>query len=232
MIYHFHTKEIPSTQNYLKEHLETLLCASSQILISTDSQTQGIGRRSNSWHHGRNALAFSFTLPYFDKMSMVSQETAVLLVKFLKYTGGYEIGLKWPNDLINKRSEKCGGIVVHLQNKTLIVGVGINWGRGEFAGKYRYAPGVVDKFYVFKNEDYEKIPFDFYTYLLAHRLSVQETREEWMRYCCHLNEVVQIYEDSGVEQGIFLGIGRLGEAVLRKGDHVKTFFTGSLSLGR
>ena len=231
MILHHHFEKLSSTQKYLKEHLEGLSLDSSRILISTDLQTNGIGRRNKSWHHKENALAFSFTLPTSNKKSIISLEMVVLLVLFLK-NKGYEISLKWPNDLLNKKGQKCGGVIIHLLKDIFIVGVGINWGICSFEEECQYIPGVLDESRTLLKQDYRNIPFLIYNYILNHRLSEQEIQKKWMEFCIHMGKSVKISENNKVFEGVFTGVGTCGEAMLINQNETKSFFTGSLSLGR
>ncbi|MCY4523122.1 MAG: biotin--[acetyl-CoA-carboxylase] ligase, partial [Halobacteriovoraceae bacterium] len=196
MILHRHFARLFSTQNHLKDNLESLTVRTSNVLISTDLQTNGIGRRNRNWHHKKNALALSFTLPYSKEKNLVSLEMAVILAEFLKKKTGSAIGLKWPNDLINEKGQKCGGIIIHLQKEIFIVGVGINWGKCRFNEEYDYLPGVVDESYGFKKEDYKKLPYLVYDYVLNHRSNSQkEAREQWMNLCVHMDGEVKIREN-------------------------------------
>ena len=238
MIHHCHFHQIPSTQDYIRDHLDDLLSHSPLCLVSADFQTAGIGRKRHSWNHVKNALAFSLTLKRprgGGTNSLTALEIAVLLVRFFRENYGHSLQVKWPNDLINPSGEKCGGVIIHLQSGgEIIVGIGLNLGPAKFAQEqqYHFLPGVIDHNWELAKNDLKEIPYAIYEFILSHRLDSHEILAEWMKYCVHLNHLVAIRD--GVEhwQGIFIGIGQQGEAILgQKGGqvHQVRVFTGSLS---
>lgn len=61
-MYHTHFNTIHSTQIYLRDNLVELKGHSDEILVSTNEQTLGIGRRGSHWDSYENSLAMSFTM--------------------------------------------------------------------------------------------------------------------------------------------------------------------------
>ena len=212
---HIHLPSVDSTQSYLRENL-----GSGNILVSTEEQTSGYGRQAKKWVHQEDSLAFSFTLNPCEVPTLTPLEVSVLIAKYFKNHYSFELKLKWPNDLLNKKGEKCGGILIQNFEGVLIVGVGINLSIGRPIQERKMYPAGFLKIKNISSEDLSK---DIYEYILGHRLNPELIRELWLKSCIHLGMEVQIDKVSG----IFKGIGPLGEAQIL-GDEIKSIFSGEL----
>lgn len=120
---HVHLKTTESTQVFLMQpqnhsHID---------LVTTDTQTKGIGtkRNNSSWEGGSGNLLCSIKCHTFDMLSLI---VGAVVHEILtdKYSVPSDIvSLKWPNDiLINGR--KCGGIITDVEGDVAIVGIGVN----------------------------------------------------------------------------------------------------------
>ena len=217
-ITHFHLNECPSTQTLLKEKWDE--ATKSPILVSTDHQTQGIGRQGKVWKSCEQALAMSFTLEPNSILTLTSLEIGILICRFFK---DHALKLKWPNDLILD-GQKVGGILCQNTKNTIFVGLGLNL--------YQSSPLTLqDSFYqagsLFKEPieiQIEKLSLDIYHYILENRLKPIEVKSLWEERCDHLNTEVQIFDEQLKFNGIFKGIGPHGEALIGN----KSFVSGSL----
>ncbi len=212
---HIHLKECSSTQEYLKDLLVNGIYK--EILVSTEKQTGGIGRRGNTWIQGSSSLAFSFTLKPNEVISLTSLEVGVLISKFFK---GIDLKLKWPNDLIFGGLKKCGGILCQTFENYLVVGVGINFGTIDFSVK----DSNIEISSLPLTPHQKEMPVELYDFILKNRLDPFETKKEWNNLCAHQNQKV-IVEN---ETGFFWGIGDNGEMLLKTATGLKKIFSGSL----
>ena len=131
-IKHVHLPECPSTQGVLKKMLEEGGGDDGPTLVSTSRQTGGLGQGGSRWVHFAGSLAFSLSLPPHSRTGLTPLEVGAALTSFFASLG-HRISLKWPNDLLNDKGEKCGGILCSLVDAdTVVAGIGINWGRGDY----------------------------------------------------------------------------------------------------
>jgi BirA family biotin operon repressor/biotin-[acetyl-CoA-carboxylase] ligase len=110
------------------------------VLLATDVQTAGRGRRGRRWHSppGCGAL-FSLGLPLrrpVRELSGLSIVAGVAAVRALRELGAARVALKWPNDLLVEGA-KLGGILAETRARgagsAAVIGIGLN---------HRRAPGL------------------------------------------------------------------------------------------
>lgn len=233
-MYHQHFNSLPSTQIYLKDNLETLKSGGLDILISCSEQTQGIGRRGNSWDTYPNSLSMSFTLKPNEIATLTPLEIGLIAIKFFKKKNNKDLFLKWPNDILTAEGKKCGGILCQYVDKsTVVVGLGINLGKLEVPknNNYRHGLASVDQALKLQALDQEKISNELYNTILCERFdTISELRESFNKHCFHMNMDVFIFEDGKDHIGIFRGIGENGEALLEKDGQTHSFLSSSLTI--
>lgn len=216
---HLHFEQCPSTQTKLKEFLSQTQDWSEGVLVSTQKQTQGVGRLGHSWQNRDNALAFSFLFQASTQYTLSSLELAVLMAKFLEKEHQTLITLKWPNDLLSGEGLKVGGILCQgLQDNWLAVGIGINWGEQgqKIEPNQEFKSGLDhlnDNLYL-ESKDYFQLPLEIYQYIQSNRLSSEEIINEWQKYCAHMDQQVEFEEGSVTRSGLFKGLGSHGEAMI------------------
>ena len=233
-MYHQHFNTIGSTQIYLKDNLESLKTKDNDILISCSEQTQGIGRRGNSWDSYPNSLAMSFTFKPNANASLTPLEIGLITIEFFKKKLNIDLALKWPNDIMTIDGKKCGGILCqYIDNSTVVVGLGINLGRIETpkSSNYRHGLGSVDQNLELKEFDQEQISKELYSTLLSKRFtSSEDLKMAFNKHCLHMNVDVFIFEDGKDNIGIFRGIGNNGEALVEIDSVVQQFISSSLTI--
>ena len=224
-----HFKTINSTQIYLKENLDKLLCQDSEIIISCSEQTDGVGRKGNSWDNYSNSLALSFTIKPTSIPSLTPIEIGLLTISFLKEKYKKSLFAKWPNDLLTAEGKKCGGILCQYYNESIVVvGLGLNLGKisSSAKGQYPHGLGSVDQSLELQEFDHEKISMEIYQFFLSHRLSPENIKKEFNLSCFHINNKVLLIEDEKEFIGIFKGLGENGEAIVEI-DSIDTKFLSS-----
>lgn len=218
-MYHLHFESIDSTQIYLKEKVEELLNLdpNKNILISCQNQTAGIGRTGNAWVHQNKSLAFSFTIKPCSEISLTTIEMGILIRQFFLEKYSKEIFLKWPNDLMNIKKEKVGGIISNFHsNEMVIVGIGINMTHqsSRISESNQKISSLEINVYDFKVL-YEEI----YQYILNNRIKLEDIKNKFEASCIHLNQKVIVNDHHSSKHGFFKGIDQTGNMILENETH-------------
>lgn len=230
-IKHIKLDEIESTQNWLKENISNYL--DENILVSTQSQTKGIGRMGNNWSQMGRSLAFSFSLTPTDPITLTPLELGTLVIDYFNQQG-IKLVLKWPNDILVQDGDelkKVGGILCHFHNKEkLIVGIGLNLDPEALPAttSFKFQPGAIDSNLQAREDFYHTLPYEILEFILSNRRKISSIKEKWNRSCAHLNKKVKIADDSNSHEGSFVGIGDAGEAILNINGDEKRLVSGSL----
>lgn len=232
-MYHKHFEVIDSTQIYLKAHLEELLLKDDSNLISCNKQTNGIGRTGNSWLFVDRSLAMSFTISPNKTLTLTPLEIGILTCQFLKVRFNLQVLLKWPNDLMSIDNKKLGGVITHYHNnKTILVGIGINIGEINLADKtkvenFRHGIDAV-KLTDFIQKD---LSLELYSFILNNRIKNNELLvQNYNQLCCHLNKKVSIDDHDNKNIGIFVGISPTGAAIINNIGNQSIHIAGSLTI--
>lgn len=226
MIKHKHFQTLDSTQIYL---LENSSLHDTNVLISTENQTNGIGQYKRNWMSFQNSLAMSFTLLPSKVPSLTSLEVGILTKRYIQKKFQTELLLKWPNDLYDQKKQKCGGILINgISKKFLIVGIGLNLVESQSHDQFTNPHGFIlkDK----QKLETQELAKNLYQYILNHRLSPTQIKEEWLDYCIHKDKEVLIQENAQEYSGIFMGIGEYGQAKIKVAKEIKEVFSASLRL--
>ncbi|ANV98449.1 biotin--[acetyl-CoA-carboxylase] ligase [Helicobacter enhydrae] len=120
---------LPSTQIALKEYLHQHIDAALPICFLADRQSSGIGSRNNQWQSVENAWTFSFALdldvlPKDLPLQSCSIYFGFVFKEWLR-RHGFEVWLKWPNDLYIDTS-KAGGVITQVIGTKILCGIGLN----------------------------------------------------------------------------------------------------------
>lgn len=222
---HLKLQHCLSTQEEIKK-----LDLSENILVSTIQQSKGFGRRKTPWVHFSESLAFSFSCQSHETISLTPLEVSVLVSEYFYEFYSQSIMLKWPNDLISSDNKKLGGILCELINARVVVGIGINIGEtlNNLISDQRIVTGLALPDNLPKNHHHH-LPYDFYEYFQAHRISDSGILvERWTSLCGHLNRPCRIIDGENISEGIFVGIGRDGRAILHQENKILECLNGSL----
>ena len=126
---------ITSTNEYIKEHYETL---DNYTIVTANYQTNGRGRMTRVWHScaGDNILMSILIKEFNDRtdVNLLSLVTGVAVHKFLsKYLN--KLYIKWPNDVLVDNKKICGILLEGKMNnnsKMVVIGIGININQTSF----------------------------------------------------------------------------------------------------
>ena len=132
-------KSLDSTNQYLKKNYKKF---NNYQIVWTEKQTNGLGRKNNTWYANEDSLTFSFILK--EKLNSKSFELlpiylATIIHKVISQYNN-ECFIKWPNDIyINNK--KIAGILTEsiYQEKlqAIIIGIGINLNNQEFPNEIK-----------------------------------------------------------------------------------------------
>tara|TARA_B100001250_G_C19775232_1_gene779213 strand:+ start:616 stop:1323 length:708 start_codon:yes stop_codon:yes gene_type:complete len=122
-------KALNSTNDYLI-FLHKKLNVQKNLVIVTDSQKKGRGRRERLWFSDRDSLTFSFSMQIHQHINSlkISMATSLSLIQLLG-NNNIKAMIKYPNDILVK-NQKIAGILTEIisinDKKYCIVGVGLN----------------------------------------------------------------------------------------------------------
>jgi biotin-[acetyl-CoA-carboxylase] ligase BirA-like protein len=234
-MYHTHFNSIHSTQLYLRDNLVELKTHSSEILVTASEQTLGIGRKGSQWDSYTNSLAMSFTMRPNVVPTLTPIEIGILATDFLKKEFGISIFLKWPNDLMTSEVKKCGGIIAqYIDTETIIGGFGLNLGsvnQDSAPTHYKHGLGNVSDHLKLSVEDQKNIPAKIYDYILNNRISdTSDMQNRFRDACIHTGKMVSVDDDDMKYEGLFLGIGQNGEALIEINGATQPILASSLKI--
>ena len=101
-------------------------------MIISENQNNGRGQYGKKWisYKGNLFISFFYSLEKIDvALKQLTKTNCLLVKKLLSFYYKKKIFLKKPNDLLIKRKKICGilqEILINLDKKYLIVGIGIN----------------------------------------------------------------------------------------------------------
>ncbi|MCY7294775.1 bifunctional biotin--[acetyl-CoA-carboxylase] ligase/biotin operon repressor BirA [Alteromonas sp. a30] len=125
---------VDSTNDYLKQLLQTEQEVVPGTLCIAEAQTAGRGRQGKRWVSPFGcSLYCSFYWPFdggFQAVSGLSLAVGLALVSALEGFGAKQLGLKWPNDIYHD-NKKVAGILVDVDGQMhgschCIIGFGVN----------------------------------------------------------------------------------------------------------
>jgi biotin-(acetyl-CoA carboxylase) ligase len=222
----FHLDECNSTQLYFKTLIENGEDEKLNLFaLSTDKQINGIGRGNHQWEHQTGGVALSLKLPVTFAPTLAPLHFANILWEFLvegQMVHGTSLKLKWPNDLyvLNDQQvwKKLAGVITHHINGNFLFGLGLNlYSNPQYGHLKSETPNT-------------STTLNFIEAML-HFFSIRWGKEifsstNWLERCIHLQKNVElIFSETEKVQGIFTGIGNIGECLI---DH-RPYVAGSLT---
>lgn len=224
---HLHLDQCESTQKNAQELFES---GESEILVSCERQSSGVGRRERHWFSAQTCMALSFTIKPCAIRTLTSLELGILSSDFLKERFDFDSKLKWPNDIYSPEGKKCGGILIKSIGQSLIAGIGINL----YHPPEEIPKDLIGKFTpVLKSNpdlDMKDLSLEFYRFIKANRMPAAQIRERWLKLCIHFNKEVLATEDGEIIQGVFHDIGEFGEAILKTKEGVARVYNATLDI--
>jgi biotin-[acetyl-CoA-carboxylase] ligase BirA-like protein len=227
---HLHFETIESTQTFLKDKMNEFEKEHQHNLVSCDFQSKGIGRSGNAWIFDGKSLAMSFSIRPHATLSLTPIEMGLITLKFFKENFNQNILLKWPNDLMNEKKEKIGGLISHYHHQNLvIVGLGLNLNQISIdASNFKHG---INSLKIEKDYHLKSLSKDLFHFILNNRIKTdEEIVELFYKNCIHQNILVENNEPdlNKTTMGLFMGINNSGAAILKENELEKEFISGSL----
>ena len=200
-----------------------LLCPVGTVVMA-ESQTAGRGRYGRTWQSPKGNLYMSLVVPDLGKDNYVFPFlTAVAVADSLP---GYDVSLKWPNDVLLS-GKKLAGILIEKADDKLVVGIGVNVVTSPSEGvlyptanlEGRLRPMTLAK----------RILLQYNTLLgLLEKKGFKEIRKRWLSYATNLHKTISIHLADAEFQGIFKGIDDKGALLLKQKSGTRTLNVGDV----
>lgn len=99
------------------------------VVVYAESQTNGRGRSGNTWLSAERSVAvsvaFATKLPA-EERSVLALVAGLCAHSVLSSEGFVDLGIKWPNDLLDGSGAKVAGTLVESSQWMVTVGLGVN----------------------------------------------------------------------------------------------------------
>lgn len=228
----------------LRAKLEAESGAGHGTLIVADMQTSGRGRRGRSWNSpaGTNVYFTLLLKPEFapDKASMLTLVMALAVAEGIRVTTGIDTGIKWPNDIVADGRKVCG-ILTEMSVEQdyihyVVIGVGIN------AGKQEFAPEIAATAADLEEICGNKIPratlvaeimkaFEKYYALFLQNLDLSGLLEAYNAVCVNCGKEVRVLDPKGEYVAFAKGIDPAGELLVETADgNIRAIYAGEVSV--
>ncbi len=211
-IYHF--RELDSTNEFAKTLINKV---EEGTVIIADRQKQGKGRFGKIWYSPEEGLWFSIILKPQNAL-MFPLAAGLAVYETLKALG-LNVHLKWPNDILIG-SKKIAGILTELEDKTVILGIGLNLNIHEFPKEIKeYATSLfLETGTTFTKDEILKLFFKEIEkkYEELEKGNSQELLDEWRKSSTTIGKLVKVKTPKGILQGKAINIDEDGALLLER----------------
>lgn len=206
----------------------TALSCPPGTVVMAECQTAGRGRYGRTRQSPKGNLYMSLVLSDLGKNNAyIAFLTAVAVADSLP---GFDIALKWPNDVLLS-GKKLAGILIEKEGDKLVVGIGVNvmtspeegvlYPTANLEGRLR--PMTLAK----------RILLQYNTLLdLLDKKGFKEIRKRWLSYATGLHKPISIHLADVELQGIFKGIDAKGALLLKQKKGTRTLTVGDVFLNK
>ena len=233
--------ECPSTNQYLLE--QSGQCMEDNILLLTESQTQGRGRRGRTWvspFASNIYMSLSWGLGLsISEMSGLSLVVAISVANAIKNSGIENVKLKWPND-IYVDGKKISGVLLELRGEInspcrAVIGVGVNVNMPDIAADKIDQPWTDMRSLVGTYVDRNIVIADIINELIPN-LELFEQRgfsafvEQWNNFDLLSNQAIEIIGHAVMKQGIARGVDAHGALLVEFENKIQPLYSGEVSI--
>jgi len=223
-----------STNDEIWEHFTD----NDHLIVVTDNQTQGRGRRGNSWISKEyQSLTFSVGLIDDSKSSsLLSLKVAIALCKSINNITDLQSSTKWPNDILIK-NKKVAGILIESKvsqgKRILNIGVGVNIDL-DSSNIDKALRDTVTSINTESKKKYKRE--DLLAEFIKELDSVlykedNYTIKLWSELCMHINQELKFHDfNNRVIKGIFTGVDGKGRAMIDTNGKINFYFNGIIQL--
>ena len=232
----FYFPQIHSTNNYAKELVKKEF--SDGIIIVSDEQTKGRGRKNRSWHSPKGGLWFSIIvhpdIPPNNGM-ILTMAVSNSIVKTIRKMTGLNPVIKWPNDILINNKKVCG-VLTELdaeidQINYAIIGIGINVNNKINPDLSSIATSLKSSFgkKVSRVELLSLILtyFDDYYQQIKSR-NFELIRKNWLQYSNIIGKTIVVQGEKAKVKGIVEDIDETGCILLQTPNGINRILTGDI----
>lgn len=233
-LYYF--KTIDSTNLFAKKLVKEGI--EEGVVVVTDVQSSGRGRKNRTWSSPKGGLWFSIVLyPNIppQRGMLVTMVSSVAVVHGIEETTGLTPEIKWPNDLLINGRKVCG-ILTELEAEMdrinyTVVGIGINVNNqlekelqktattlkqeiGARVSRVELLRSILKSF----DENYNRLILDDYGFI----------RDSWLSHANIIGKKIQVEDEKTVITGVVFDIDDSGGLILQTNDGKKRIISGDL----
>ena len=233
---------IDSTNSELMRRIQSKIGLNSGQVLVAEMQQAGRGRRGRAWQSPFGAnLYYSYYWRLEDGLQAamgVSIAVGLAVYDALKRLYGFEVTLKWPNDVYFKH-KKLAGVLVELDGQVegpchLVIGIGINLQMPETASQKIDQPwtDIASHYHALeKDELVAHLTYALDQRLAQYRLSgLTNMVTQWNKLNEFAGQIICLSTGQRQWRGICEGIDQQGGIVLRQDGEVKSYYGGEISL--
>jgi len=214
-----------------------------QLLIISEEQTAGIGRRGRVWQSEKGKGIYmsmlirpNFSPEHASKMTLLA---GLAVNEAINEVTGLVSAIKWPNDIVINGKKVCG-ILTEMSTemneiKHLVVGIGINVNHEEFDGEIN---GIASSLGIEKMEkvDRKKILTNIVKRFAVLYKTFQETLSldfmigSYNDQCITVNQIVQVIRNNTVQIGEAIQVTNDGGIEVKFDNHIEIIQSGEVSI--
>lgn len=208
--------------------------------VQADLQTSGRGQLRRSWLGRVGNIYASIRLPLENPFSSTAGAvaTSVLCLEALA-SEGFELALKWPNDLARESEGhlfKIGGILLEERNGILIAGIGINLDNAPDSSAFDRVEALVPASLAQLYPDLQMpTPQMLWLAMAKFMRTAWQTgsfREDWWKEATFSlvwrHEQVRVSDGSRQAQGALMGIAENGGCILETDNGARVLTSGTM----
>ncbi|MCH9047631.1 MAG: bifunctional biotin--[acetyl-CoA-carboxylase] ligase/biotin operon repressor BirA [Proteobacteria bacterium] len=234
-------EEIDSTNKYLLESPEISDKHASVILA--EYQTQGRGRRGNSWISPFGSgislsIAWHFEQPV-ESLTCLSLAAGSAVIRVLTTMGFDGVGLKWPNDIFFQE-KKLGGLLIEMKGETagpcdVVIGLGLNFAfplgfEGNIEQHWTDLLSIKDPT-PSRNHIAAELISEVMLLLDSYvNIKAEDIINEWQQYDCMRGKKAKLKLQGKNIHGLIMGIDNDGSLLMSVDNRIQKYTAGEISL--
>ncbi len=204
-----------------------------EFVISADQQTKGRGRRGRTWIGLQDNLFMSLGVrfaPY--QYAQAVFITSLALARSILYLSPTEnVTIKWPNDVLVRRSKVSGILLEKGENDYLIIGVGVNIVSSPPEQEVMYPTiSLQDVGISIDKQEFMTLFLNNFSALCQQyaQKGFAPIREEWLTLATGLGEEIRIMQEQTEKRGIYSGVDDNGLLLLDNNGKIEKISAGDV----
>lgn len=234
-------EEIDSTNKYLLESPE--ISDKHACVILAEYQTQGRGRRGNSWISPFGSgislsIAWHFEQPV-ESLTCLSLAAGSAVIRVLTTMGFDGVGLKWPNDIFFQE-KKLGGLLIEMKGETagpcdVVIGLGLNFAfplgfEGNIEQHWTDLLSIKDPTPSRNHIAAELVSAVMLLLDSYANISTEDIINEWKQYDCMRGKKAKLKLQGKNIHGLIMGIDNDGSLLMSVDNRIQKYTAGEISL--